>query len=146
MGSHYDPKKNCRVGTMDEKQFYSESSPENGDWFRPLIKSWKRAGGELKWGAGGVGLRASVGGKQVGICFLAPAFRGKKDRIELACTGLARELGAKRCQTLQDSLREVAGDHVLGKSMLSVVQPGTLAKAQQKALLRLFRDLTKSKP
>ena len=45
MGSHYDPKQNCRVGTMDEEQFYSESSPENGALFRSLIEAWKKAGG-----------------------------------------------------------------------------------------------------
>ncbi len=26
MASHYDPKKKCRVGTMDEDQFYSEAN------------------------------------------------------------------------------------------------------------------------
>lgn len=37
MTSHYDPKKNCRVGTMDEKQFYAESDDDNGAYFRKLI-------------------------------------------------------------------------------------------------------------
>ena len=71
-----------------------------------------------------------------------PPSGGKRDRIELACTALAKQLGAERCQALQDSLREVAGDSVAGKSMLSIVQPGALPRARQKALLRVFRDLT----
>lgn len=36
MPSTYDEKKKCRVGTMDEKQFYSESSQLNG------FSIWKR--------------------------------------------------------------------------------------------------------
>ena len=144
MGSQYDTKKNCRVGIMDEKQFYSESAPENGDWFRSLIATWGKAGGCLKWGAGGVGLRALVRGQEAGICFLAPAFRGKQDRIELACTALAKQLGAKQCQALQAALREVAGDHVLGKSMLSIVQPGTLPPAKQKKLAQVLLDIVRA--
>ncbi len=144
MTSRYDPKQNCRVGTMDESQFYAEASTENSDWFRSLIEAWQKAGGTLKWGAGGVGLRATVRGKETGICFLAPAFKGKKDRMELACTALAKQLGAKRCQALQNSLREVAGDQVLGKSMLSVVQPGTLPMAKQKKLTKVLRDIARA--
>lgn len=143
MGSHYDPKKKCRVGTMDEVQFHTECGTENSPLFRSLIEAWTKAGGGLKWGAGGVGLRASIRGKEVGICFLAPAFGNKQDRIELACTGLAKQIGSKRCQELQDRLREVAGDRVLGQSMLSIIQPGGLPPAQQKALVRVFKDLTK---
>jgi hypothetical protein len=141
MGSTYDPKKNCRVGIMDESQFYSECSTENGDWFRSLIQAWEKAGGNLKWGAGGVGLRAPIHGKETGICFLAPAFRAKQDRLELACTALAKQIGDKRCDDLQDSLRQVAGDQVLGKSMLSIVQPGTLPLDKQKRLSMVLRDL-----
>ena len=144
MGSHYDKRKNCRVGIMDEKQFYAESAPENGDWFRSLIETWEKAGGSLKWGAGGVGLRAPVRGQGAGLCFLAPAFRGKQDRVELACTALAKQLGAERCQALQDALHEVAGERVLGKSMLSIVQPGTLSPARQKKLARVLRDIARA--
>ena len=72
MTSHYDPKKNCRVGTMDEKQFYKESDKVNGAFFKRLIGAWDRKGGTLKWGAGGVGLRCEVGGCEVGVCFVTP--------------------------------------------------------------------------
>lgn len=93
MGSHYDPAKKCRVGTMDEKQFYAESDASNGAYFRDLLEAWIKAGGSLKWGAGGVGLRGAVGDREVGICFLAPAFGTKKDRIELTCALLRKQLG-----------------------------------------------------
>lgn len=86
MTSHYDAKKNCRVGTMDEKQFYKESDKVNGAFFKKLIGAWDRKGGTLKWGAGGVGLRCEVGGCEVGVCFVAPVYAKKRDRIELSCT------------------------------------------------------------
>lgn len=89
MTSHYDAKKNCRVGTMDDKQFYAESGQKHGAYFRDLLEAWEKAGGMLRWGAGGVGLRAVVDGQEIGICFLAPAFRAKKDRIELTCVPCA---------------------------------------------------------
>jgi len=72
MPSHYDEKKKCRVGTMDEQQFYSESDEDNGEFFKSLIAAWQKRGGTLKWGAGGVGLRAPLAGKDIAICFLAP--------------------------------------------------------------------------
>jgi len=50
MPSHYDAKKNCRVGTMDESQFYLEADQENGTFFRTLLGAWKKSGGALKWG------------------------------------------------------------------------------------------------
>ena len=53
MPSRYDASKNCRVGTMDERQFYSEADKENGSYFRTLLGAWTKAGGSLKWGAGG---------------------------------------------------------------------------------------------
>ena len=59
MTSRYDSKKKCRVGTMDQKQFYAESDGKSGAYFRDLLKAWETAGGTLRWGAGGVGLRAS---------------------------------------------------------------------------------------
>ena len=108
MPSHYDAEKNCRVGTMDEQQFYKEADQENGAYFRTLLGAWKNAGGTFKWGAGGVGLRGDVQGKEVGFCFAAPAFRGKKDRIELACAQLKKQLGEARCDHMVESLRKVA--------------------------------------
>lgn len=84
MASPYDSAKKCRVGTMDERQFYSEAANANGAYFKSLIDAWQKKGGSLKWGAGGVGLRSPIGSKEVGICFLAPAYAGKKDRIELS--------------------------------------------------------------
>ena len=141
MSSHCDSKKKCRVGTMDEKQFYSECEKANAAFFRQLLQAWAKAGGSLKWGAGGVGLRGSVGGKQVGFCFVAPMYAGKKDRIELGCSTLTRQLGEKRCAALQKSVRDAAGDHVLGKSMISIVQPGELSAAGQKALTKVFCGL-----
>ena len=65
MASHYDEAKKCRVGTMDEPQFQAESDAENGRYFRDLIAAWQKAGGGLKWGAGGVSLRAPFDGKDV---------------------------------------------------------------------------------
>ncbi len=141
MPSHYDSDKKCRVGTMDEKQFYAECDKTNGAYFRSLLKGWTTAGGELKWGSGGVGLRGSVGGKEVGVCFVAPAFKGKRDRIELGCASLSKQIGETKCRRLQESLRNVAGDRVAGKSMISIIQPGELPTAKQKALTKVFTQL-----
>ncbi len=141
MPSHYDASKNCRVGTMDESQFYKEADQENGAYFRTLLGAWKKAGGTLKWGAGGVGLRGEVQGKDVGFCFVAPAFRGKADRIELGCAQLKKQLGEAQCNRLVESLRRVAGDQVKGQSMISITNPGTLPAARQKALTKVFADL-----
>lgn len=141
MASHYDAKKKCRVGTMDEEQFYAECDKPNGAYFRQFLQAWVKAGGSLKWGAGGVGLRGSVDGKDVGICFVAPAYAAKKDRIELGCSSLSKQIGESRCRALQRSLRETAGEHVLGQSMISIVRPGDLPLAKQKALTKLFHGL-----
>lgn len=141
MASHYDKAKNCRVGTMDEGQFYSEAGGDNGTFFRALLKAWQKAGGTLKWGAGGVGLRGSVAGKEVGFCFVAPAFRGKTDRLELGCSGLKKQIGEARCEALVASLRSIAGDQLLGKSMISLTNPGALAAAKRKSLTKAFTDL-----
>src|SRR5262245_43168781 len=108
MPSHYDPKKKCRVGIMDEQQFFGECDKRNAGYFRSLITAWTKGGGELKRGAGGVGLRGKIAGKQVGVCFLAPAFAGKRDRIELECTTLAKQLGDARCKALLTTLRQAA--------------------------------------
>ena len=136
MTSHYDPKKNCRVGTMDEKQFYKESGDGNGAYFRKLIQAWARAGGTLKWGAGGVGLRGEVGECEVGICFLAPAYAKKRDRLELSCAPLKKQIGTTRCGEFVEMIRTAAGENVLATSMISIVQPGTLPTSQQHALTR----------
>ena len=141
MPSHYDASKNCRVGTMDERQFYREADEENGSHFRTLLGAWTKAGGSLKWGAGGVGLRGEVKGKDVGFCFVAPVFRGKADRIELACAQLKKQLGEPRCNRLVESLRKVAGDRVKGQSMISITNPGTPPASKQKALTKIFTDL-----
>jgi hypothetical protein len=141
MPSHYDATKKCRVGTMDEAQFYDECDKSNGAYFRGLMATWTDAGGALKWGAGGVGLRGPIEGKEVGVCFLAPAFAGKQDRIELACAGLAKQIGDARCKKLQDELRQAAGERVAGNTMISIIQPGALSPAQQKALTKVFVGL-----
>lgn len=109
MPSYYDEKAKCRVGEMDEKQFYSECDRDNARFFKSLIADWTKAGGTLKWGAGGVGLRAAISGsgkqaKEVGLCFLAPKFAGKQDRIELSCTALAKQIGEAAVKALQDGL------------------------------------------
>ena len=88
MSSYYDPKQKCRVGTMDEPQFFSECGAESAAYFRSLMSAWSKAGGVFKWGAGGVSLRGEIDGKEVSLCFLAPQFAGKQDRIELACATL----------------------------------------------------------
>ena len=141
MPSHYDASKNCRVGTMDERQFYKEADKENGAYFRALLDAWQKCGGTFKWGAGGVGLRGDVKGKDVGFCFVAPAFRGKADRIELGCAQLKKQLGEVRCNRLVESLRRIAGDHVKGQSMISITSPGALSAPKQKALTKTFTDL-----
>lgn len=141
MPSYYDPKKTCRVGTMDESQFYSESGKETSAYFRGLLAAWSKAGGVLKWGAGGVSLRGDIDGKEVSICFLAPQFAGKQDRIELACTTLTKQIGPARASELDHALRSAAGEQVLGKTMISIVQPGTLPSAKQKALTQALLAL-----
>ena len=141
MPSYYDPKKTCRVGIMDESQFYEECNEETGAYFRILIAAWSKAGGMFKWGAGGVSLRGEVNGKEVSVCFLAPQFAAKQDRIELACTTLTKQIGPARTAALQNALRAAAGELVLGKTMISIVQPGTLPVAKQKALSAAFLDL-----
>ena len=136
--SRYDPKKNCRVGTMDEKQFYNESGDVNAAYFRKLTQAWDRAGGTFKWGAGGVGLRGQIGGLEVGVCFLAPAYAKKRDRIELSCAPLKKQIGAAQCNEFIETIRAAAGEHVLGASMISVVEPGGLSTTRQHALTRAF--------
>ncbi len=142
MTSRYDAKKKCRVGTMDEKQFYAESYRKSGAYFRDLLRAWEKAGGMLRWGAGGVGLRAVVDGREIGICFLAPPFGAKKDRIELTCASLRKQLGAARCDELVAALRKVAGDRVAGTSMISIIQPGDLSTTGKTALTRALIALT----
>ena len=134
MPSYYDEKKKCRVGTMDEDQFYTEASKEDGKCFKSLIAGWQKCGGSLKWGAGGVGLRGAVADKEVGVCFLAPAFAGKKDRIELSLSTLSKQIGDAQCQKLKTALQDAAGDHFKGSSMISIVKPGELSAASQKSL------------
>ena len=143
MPSHYDPQKKCRVGTMDLSQFDNECDKGNKAYFHDLMAAWAKAGGALKWGAGGVSLRGEVGGKEVGVCFLAPQFAGKQGRIELACTTLTKQIGPARAKKMEDGLRSAAGDQLLGKTMLSIVEPGTLPVAKQKALTKAFLDLLK---
>lgn len=75
------------------------------------------------------------------ICFLAPQFASKQDRIELACTTLSKQIGGARAAALQNALRVAAGELVPGETMISIVQPGTLSVANQKALSRAFLDL-----
>lgn len=141
MPSRYDKTKKCRVGTMDERQFYSETEKENKAYFRTMLEAWKKTGGSLKWGAGGVGLRGEVKGKDVGFCFVAPAYQSKVDRIELGCAQLKKQLGEALCNRLVESLRKVAGDRVKGQSMISITSLGTLPKAKQKSLTKIFTDL-----
>ena len=124
MASHYDPKKKCRVGTMDEDQFYSEANGENAKYFKALVAHWRKKGGNLKWGAGGVGLRCNVGDREIGICFLAPAYAGKKDRIELSFTTLTKQIGDSRSLEMKSALQDAAGDCFKGTSMVSIVEPG----------------------
>ncbi len=141
MTSHYDSAKKCRVGTMDEDQFYSEADKTNGTYFRSLIGAWGKKGGTLKWGAGGVGLRSSIEGKEAGICFLAPAYGSKKDRIELSLTTLAKQIGTPRCEALKTALQKAAGDHLKGASMVSILEPGELSPAGQKSLTSALAQL-----
>lgn len=141
MPSHYDKKKNCRVGTMDEAQFYAEAGAEAGTYFKTLLAAWGKAGGALKWGAGGVGLRGELKGKEVGFCFVAPAFRTKTDRIELGCSQLKKQIGEARCNTLVGSLKAAAGDQCKGQSMISIMSPGSLPAAKRKALTKAITDL-----
>ena len=141
MPSHYDEKKKCRVGTMDEEQFYAECRAENGAWFRNLIQYWTKAGGALKWGAGGVSLRGTINGKEVAVCFLAPQIAGKQDRIELACTTLTKQIGQERTNRLKEAIHLAAGDLALGTTMMSVVQPGALSAAKRNELAQAFLDL-----
>jgi hypothetical protein len=136
MASHYDEKKKCRVGTMDEAQFYGEADKSNGAFFKGVLKAWGRAGGTVKWGAGGAGLRGAAAGKEVGIGFLAPAYAGKKDRIELSFTNLAKQIGSDRSEALKAALAKTAGERFKGKSMVSIVDPGGLQSAGQTSLAK----------
>ena len=141
MPSTYNPLHKCRVGTMDEAQFRAECDPRSALFFAALIEAWTAAGGTLRWGAGGVGLRGTVDGKELAVCFLAPQFAGKRDRIELACASLAKQMNAGRLEALRNALRQSAAEHLLGTSMLSVVDPGALPPADQRALIDAFLDL-----
>ncbi len=134
MPSHYDSSKKCRIGTMDEDQFYSEVGKASGSYFKALIDTWEKNGGGLKWGAGGVGLRGSVAGKEVGICFLAPAYGSKKDRIELSLTALTKQIGAPQCESLKAAIVKAAGDRLKGATMVSILEPGELPLTGQKSL------------
>lgn len=87
------------------------------------------------------GLRGEVKGKDLGFCFVAPAFRGKSDRIELGCAQLKKQLGEARCARLVESLRQAAGDRVKGQSMISITNPGVLPASKRKALMKVFIDL-----
>lgn len=141
MTSHYDPKKNCRVGTMDEKQFYKESDKINGAYFKKLIGAWEQKGGTLKWGAGGVGLRCEIKGREVGVCFVAPLYAKKCDRIELSCTPLKKQIGEGKCNKFVEAIRSAAGENVLGSSMISIVEPGKLSASKQNALTKALCTL-----
>ena len=149
MPSYYDEKAKCRVGEMDEDQFFAECDQGSGPFFKSLMAAWTKAGGNLKWGAGGVGLRTLIGGKGkdakvVGVCFLAPQFAGKHDRIELACTRLAKQIGESAMKSLQAGLREAAGENVKGTTMVSVVHPGQLPAKSQKALIAALLTVAKN--
>lgn len=134
MASSYDPTKKCRVGTMDQAQFNAETVEANATYFWSLIDAWEAKGGELRWGAGGVGLRAAIGGKKVGVCFLAPAYAGKQDRIELSLTILAKQVGQARCDRLKTDLCMAAGSSLTGTSMISIVAPGALSASSRRLL------------
>ncbi len=129
------------MGTMDEAQFYDEADSANGTCFKSILRAWTGAGGATKWGAGGVGLRGVIAGKEVGLCFLAPAYAGKKDRIELSLTPLSKRIGARRCDALSRNLREVAGDRLKGQSMVSIVDPGGLPASARRALTSTLCEL-----
>ena len=141
MPSRYDEAKKCRVGTMDEKQFYGEADAANGAYFKALIAAWLKQGGTLTWGAGGVGLRKAIGGKEVGVCFLAPAYAGKKDRIEFSLTVLGKVIGVPRCEALKAALQEAAGAQLTGSSMVCVLEPGKLPAVGQKSVSAALLDL-----
>lgn len=141
MPSHYDAAKKCRVGTMDEAQFRAETSARTASFFSDLVEAWTSAGGLLRWGAGGVSLRGTIAGSEIAVCFLAPQFAGKKDRIELACATLVKQIGSAKLSQLEAALRAAAGEQVLGKSMISVVEPGLLSSPNQAAVVKAFLDL-----
>lgn len=141
MASNYDPDKKCRVGLMDEQQFFSEANKVNGNYFKALLSAWRDKGGSQQWGAGGLGLRSRMEGKDVGICFLAPAYAGKKDRIELSFTNLAKQVGPARSEALKLALQAAAGDQFKGTSMVSILDPGGLPPANRTALTTALCDL-----
>jgi hypothetical protein len=146
MPSSYDENAKCRVGEMDEEQFYSECDKDNGQFFKSLISTWTKAGGSLKWGAGGVGLRIAIpgaGGKEVGVCFLAPKYAGKQDRIELSCATLTKQLGDAAVKKLHEGLRKAAEDNFKGTTMVSLVCPGQLSSKSQKAVIDSLLSVTK---
>jgi|GEM_PF-2516004 len=148
MPSFYDEKSKCRVGEMDLEQFYRESDEENGKFFRALLEAWNKAGGSLKWGAGGVGLRTPIGAsgngsKEVGVCFLAPKFAGKQDRIELSCSALKKQLGEAAVESLHSGLRAAAADHFKGTTMVSIVGPGKLGAKSQLGIINALMALTR---
>lgn len=146
MPSYYDEKAKCRVGEMDEGQFYAECDKDNGLFFKTLISTWNKASGSLKWGAGGVGLRAALpgaGGKEVGLCFLAPKFAGKQDRVELACATLTKQIGEAAVKKLHTGLRKAAEGSFKGTSMVSLINPGQLSAQAQKAIMEVLLAVVK---
>jgi hypothetical protein len=126
---------------MDGDQFYAEANKDNGQYFKSVLTVWQKKGGNLKWGAGGVGLRGTVGEKEIGVCFLAPAYAAKKDRIELSLTTLSKQIGDEQCQILKAALQDAAGDQLKGNSMISIMEPGVLSAANQKSLTKALCQL-----
>ena len=81
-----------------------------------------------------MGLRGAVDSKEIGICFLAPAYGTKKDRIELSLNALAKQIGSDLCDYLKAALQEAAGDQFKGASMVSIVEPGKLSAKGRKSV------------
>ena len=96
------------------------------EWGRKIVK---KSSSSVTWAS------SSKIGNEVGVCFLAPKFAGKQDRVELACATLAKQIGAEAVKTLSDALRKAGGDQVKGTTMISLLRPGDLSHKSQKDVM-----------
>ncbi len=136
MPSHYDASKNCRVGTMDEQQFYREADKENGACFRALLGAWSKAGGTLElkslivdWGALGMTTSGTLAldAELRPLAALTAEIEGYGAVLAaLADAGTLKTRDAKLATTVLDLLAKPAPDGARVLTVPVTAQNGTL--------------------